>query len=131
MQRTKNGFLSGYNTKARKIYSDNHIKKMCELREKGLSLRAIAREMDMPFGSVHRIIKDNIKIEYKIIDNNTYINRTEAKEIFEITDSQFDYVKNKYPKLYKKINNMVYIDKRYFTHVKPANYGYKSRYNKE
>ena len=109
MKLTINGFLVGYDTSKRLKHSREDVIK---LRNKGLSLRQIAKKLDIPFGSIHYILRTNGLTYYKTEPvNKEYITRSQAKYLLDITDSQFDYYVNRYKEECKRVNNKVYIKK--------------------
>lgn len=129
MQRTKNGFYVAFDTTKRKKYSEEKRKEIARLKKLGLSIRAIATELDMPYGSIHYILKEfNLTFPAAVKPNNCYLTRAEAKYLYDITDSQFDYASKYHPKYIAKFNNVVFLHQDYIFEYIENKKGYKDRY---
>jgi hypothetical protein len=104
-----------FSTKKRLRYTGTEQKRIMDLHSNGKSYREIAKIMDMPFGSLYNILSRNRRL-YR--DNsrpsNNYITRAEAREDYNITDSQFDYVQSSHPLRVIKKGGKVFIDRTYF-----------------
>lgn len=131
MFRTKYGFYVGYDTQRRKKYSDEKRKEIARLKVLGLSIRQIAKELDIPHGSIHYILKEfNLMHPEAIKPNPNYLTRSEARYLYDITDSQFDYACSNYKKYIVKANNVVFLDVDYiFSYIEDKK-GYKDRYER-
>lgn len=129
MQRTKFGFYVGFDTTKRSKYSDKIKERILTLREAGRSVRDIAKVLDMPYGSIHYILKGSkILFESSCRPSNEYLNRAEAREQFDTKNSQFDYARTRYKELTVKVGGTVYVHKSYFMDYVINKIGYKRRY---
>lgn len=129
MQRTKYGFYVTYDTSKRKKYSDEKRKEIAMLKSLGLSIRQIAAKLSIPHGSIYYILKEfNLVYPSANKPSNKYLTREEAKYIFDITDSQFDYARTKHKQFTVKINNVVFLHIDYIEDYIIDKKGYKDRY---
>ena len=131
MQRTKYGFYVSYDTTRRKKYDDAKRQEIARLYKLGLSTREIGRELSIPSGSIYYIIKE-FNLQYPSTDkpNSDYLTREEARYLYDITDSQFDYARSKHPKYTVKFNNKVFLHVNYiYEHIEDKK-GYKDRYER-
>lgn len=131
MFRTKNGFYVGYDTSRRKKYSDEQRKEIARLKQLGLSIRQIAKELSIPKGSIHYILKEfNLMHPEATKPSRYYLTRAEAKYLYDITDSQFDYARAFHTGYTVKFNNVVFLHQDYiFEHIEDKK-GYKDRYER-
>lgn len=134
MQRTKHGYYVSYDTTKRKKYSDKQRAEIARLKQLGLSVRQIASELAIPAGSIHHILREfNITFPSTIKPikpSREYLTRAEAKYLYNITDSQFDYARTNHKKYTVKFNNVVFLHQDYiFEHIEDKK-GYKDRYGK-
>lgn len=128
MQRTRNGFYSHFDTAKRKKYTDEERQHIVKLKQEGVSVREIATQLDIPYGSIHYILR-----EYGEVNLNTsrpsskYLTRAEAMYIYDITNSQFDYYRNKCKDKVVKQDNIVYVERSVFEDYVVDKDGYKQR----
>ena len=128
MQKTKYGYYVGYDTTKRKKYDDEQRAEIVKLKQTGLSIRQIANKLDIPHGSLHYILREAGEINLDISrPSNSYITRAEAKYYYDITDSQFDYYRNKCAEEVIKKGNVVYINREVFEDYVIDHKGYKDR----
>ena len=59
-----------------------------------------------------------------------YLTREEAKYLYDITDSQFDYARTRYKEYTVKFNNVVFLHQDYIFDYIEDKKGYKDRYGK-
>ena len=57
MQRTRNGFYSHFDTAKRKKYTDEERQHIVKLKQGRASVREIATQLDIPYGSIHYILR--------------------------------------------------------------------------
>ena len=130
-QMTKYGFYVGFNTTKRKKYNDEQRQEIARLKILGLSIRQIAKELKMPYGSIHYILKEfNLMFPSAVKPSHDYLTRSEAKYLYDITDSQFDYARTVHPRFTVKFNNVVFIHVDYIYDYIEDNKGYKDRWKK-
>ena len=131
MQRTKYGFLVPFDTTKRKKYTDKQRQEIARLKILGLSVRQIAKELKMPYGSIHYILKEfNLVFPSAVKLSHDYLTRSEAKYLYDITDAQFDYARTVHPRFTVKFNNVVFIHVDYIYDYIEDNKGYKDRWKK-
>lgn len=131
MQRTKFGYYVSYDTTKRKKYSDKKRAEIARLKRLGLSVRQIATELDIPYGSIHYILREfNLIFPEATKPSKEYLTRAEAKYLYDITDAQFDYARTNYKKYTVKFNNIVFIHQDYIFDYIEDKKGYKDRYGK-
>ena len=131
MQRTRFGFYVGYDTTKRKKYSEKQKIEIARLSRLGLSVRQIARELDIPSGSIHYILRQfNLVYPVAVKPNRYYLTRAEAKYLYDITDAQFDYARTNHRKYTVKFNNVVFLHQDYIFDYIEDKKGYKDRYGK-
>lgn len=131
MQRTKYGFYVDYDTTRRKKYSDEKRKEIARLYKLGMSTRQIGKELSIPSGSIHYILREfNLQYPSTEKPNRDYLTREEAKYLYDITDSQFDYARTKHPKYTVKFNNKVFLHRDYIFEYIEDKKGYKERYER-
>lgn len=131
MQRTRFGFYVGYDTTKRKKYSEKQKIEIAMLSRLGLSVRQIARELDIPSGSIHYILRQfNLVFPSATKPSNEYLTRAEAKYLYDITDAQFDYARTNHKKYTVKFNNVVFLHQDYIFDYIEDKKGYKDRYGK-
>lgn len=131
MQRTKYGYYVSYDTTKRKKYSDKKRAEIARLKQLGLSVRQIGVELGIPAGSIHYILREfNITFPSAIKPSKEYLTRAEAKYLYDITDSQFDYARTNHKKYTVKFNNVVFLHQDYIFEYIEDKKGYKDRYGK-
>ena len=129
MQRTKYGFYVGFDTTKRRKYSDEQRKEIARLKVLGLSIRQIATELNIPHGSIHYILKEfNLMYPEAVKPSNAYLTRAEAKYLYDLTDSQFDYARTFHSEFTVKHNNVVFVHIDYIYEYIENKKGYKDRY---
>lgn len=129
MKRTKYGFYVSYDTSKRIKYSEDTRKEIAKLKLLGLSIRQIATELSIPYGSIHYILREfNLIYPSATKPNNKYLTREEARYLFDITDSQFDYARTKHSEFTVKFNNVVFLHMDYIDNYIIDKKGYKDRY---
>lgn len=129
MQRTKYGFYVGFDTTRRRKYSDEQRKEIARLKVLGLSIRQIATELNIPHGSIHYILKEfNLMYPEAVKPSNAYLIRAEAKYLYDLTDSQFDYARTFHSEFTVKHNNVVFVHIDYIYEYIENKKGYKDRY---
>ena len=131
MIRTRYRYYVRYDTTKRKKYSDKKRAEIAGLKKLGLSIRQIASKLDIPAGSIHYIlIEFNLFFPSAIKPSREYLTRAEAKYLYDITDSQFDYARANHTEYTVKLNNVVFLHQDYiFEHIEDKK-GYKDRYGK-
>lgn len=129
--KTKLGFLVDYDTQKRKKYSDKKRKEVARLKMLGLSIRKIAIELNIPAGSIHYILREfNLINPYTDKPNREYLTRAEARYLYDITDSQFDYACAYHKKYIFKANGKVFLHVDYIFNYIEDKKGYKDRYER-
>ena len=129
--KTKFGFLVDYDTQKRKKWSDEQRKEIARLKRLGLSIRKIAIELDIPAGSIHYILREfNLVFPSAEKPNSNYLTRAEARYLYDITDSQFDYACSYHKKYIVKANNVVFLHVDYIFDYIEDKKGYKDRYER-
>lgn len=131
MQRTKYGFYVGFDTTKRKKYNDKQRQEIAKLKVLGLSVRQIAKELDMPAGSIHYILKEfNLMFPTAVKPSLSFFTRSEVKYLYDMTDSQFDYARTFHPEFTVKFNNVVFLHIDYIYDYIEDKKGYKDRWKK-
>lgn len=131
MQRTKYGFYVGYDTTKRKKYSLEKRQEIARLKTEGLSIRQIAKQLSIPDGSIHYILKEfNLMFPSATRPSNKYLTRNETKYLYDLTDSQFDYARTFHPEFTVKDNNVIFLHIDYIFQYIECKKGYKDRYGK-
>lgn len=129
--KTKFGFLVDFDTTKRKKYSDKKRREVARLKRLGLSIRKIALELSIPAGSIHYILKEfNLFFPSAEKPNSNYLTRAEARYLYDITDSQFDYACSFYKQYIVKANNVVFLHVDYIFNYIEDKKGYKDRYER-
>jgi hypothetical protein len=106
---TKNGYIAQYDTRKRAKHDRLHDK-MIQLRENGLSVREIAKELDMPAGSIFYILKQyGLMLKSQSKPSLFYLSRSEYRDLTNKSDSSFDYYVGRYPDKVKRVNGKVYL----------------------
>ena len=122
------GFFE-FDTKKRDKYSKKTIDKIIKLKQSGLSIRNIAKKLDIPFGSLHYILRMNGEVNiFTSRPSNKYINRSEAMYMYDMTNSQFDYYRGRYKDRTVLAGNVVWIDRDLFEDHILDKVGYKNRW---
>lgn len=132
MKTTKYGFVVDYDTTRMQKYKKDIQDKIVSLKRNGLSQRKIAKELNIPSGSIHYILRG--RGEINIINtrpNINYLTRSEARYLYDLTDSQFDYYRGRYSDMFKKVGNVVYAHRDIFECHIIDKLGYKRRYEME
>ena len=103
-------------------WSDEKRKEIARLYKLGMSTRQIGKELSIPSGSIHYILREfNLQYPSTEKPNRDYLTREEAKYLYDITDSQFDYARTKHPKYTVKFNNKVFLHRDYiFEYIEGA-----------
>lgn len=131
MKRTRFGFYTTYDSTKRRKYTDKQRKEIARLSTLGLSIRKIAIELDIPYGSIHYILREfNLIYPTATKPSSYYLTREEAKYLYDITDSQFDYARTNHKEYTVKVNNVVFIHQDYIFNYIENKKGYKDRYGK-
>jgi len=130
---TKNGHVVEYDTTRRTKYTEKDIQRVLDLRLWGLSLREISGNTRIPSSSVRNILVRERKLYYDTTSRAGlhWLNREMCREYYEMSDSQFDYVKQAYPSLTKKINYTRYIHMSYINDYMDDKKAYKERYKND
>lgn len=122
------GFFE-FDTKKRAKYSKKTIDKIIKLKQSGISIRNIAKKLDMPYGSLHYILRMNGEVNiFTSRPSNKYINRSEAMYMYDLTNSQFDYYRGRYKDRTVLASNVVWIERDLFEDHILYKVGYKNRY---
>ena len=123
-----NGFFE-FDTKKRAKYSKKTIDKIIKLKQSGLSIRNIAKKLDIPFGSLHYILRMNGEVNIITTrPSNKYINRSEAMYMYDMTNSQFDYYRGRYTDRTVLTGNIVWIERELLEDHILDKVGYKNRW---
>lgn len=131
MKRTRFGFYTTYDTTKSRKYTDKQRKEIARLSKLGLSIRKIAIELDIPYGSIHYILREfNLFYQAATKPSSYYLTREEAKYLYDITDSQFDYARTRYKEYTVKFNNVVFLHQDYIFNYIENKKGHKDRYGK-
>lgn len=121
-----------FDTKKRAKYSTKTKNKIVKLKQQGVSIRQISKKLDIPFGSIHYILRMNGEVNiFTSRPSNKYMTRSEAMYYYDITNSQFDYYRGRYKDRTVKKGNVVYIERDVFEEHILDKQGYKNRYLKE
>jgi transposase-like protein len=129
--KTKFGFITGFDTQKRKKYSDKVRLEIARLSKLGLSTRKIAAELNIPSGSIHYILREfNLIFPSATKPNSNYLTRAEAKYLYDITDSQFDYARAFHKAYTVKFNNVVFLHVDYIYNYIEDKKGYRDRYER-
>lgn len=113
MHKTVNDFLVDFDTQRRTKYSEETKNKIVELKKSGLSIRKIAKKLNIPFGSIHYILRNKNEIVFNSQrPSMNYINRAEARYLYDMSDSSWDYYRGRYKHMFKKVGLTVWCDRR-------------------
>lgn len=113
--RSKNGFAVGFDTQKRKLYSDDKRLEIVNMKKNGMSIRKIAKALDIPFGSIHYILREYGQVT--LLNERPsvkYIKRAEADYIYDVKGYSFDYFRKTYPEYFIKVGDTVYADRKVF-----------------
>ena len=118
-----------FDTKKRAKYSKKTIDKIIKLKQSGLSIRNIDKKLDIPFGSLHYILRMNGEVNiFTSRPSNKYINRSEAMYMYDMTNSQFDYYRGRYTDRTVLTGNIVWIERELLEDHILDKVGYKNRW---
>jgi len=108
------GFLTGFDTQKRRVYTDRQEEQIVSLKRDGMAIRKIAKELNIPFGSIHYILRKYGEVS---LDNSkpglSWLSRKEAFWQYDMSSKSFDYVKRAYPQYHRKVGNTVFIHIKY------------------
>lgn len=113
--KSKNGYLVGYDTQKRKKYSDEKRLEIVNMKRNGMSIRKIAKALDIPNGSIHYILREYGEVVlFSERPSVNHIKRAEADYLYDVKGYSFDYFRGTYPEYFIKVGNTVYADRKVF-----------------
>lgn len=113
--KSKNGYLVGYDTQKRKKYSDEKRLEIVNMKRSGMSIRKIAKALDIPNGSIHYILREYGEVVlFSERPSVNHIKRAEADYLYNVKGYSFDYFRGTYPEYFVKVGNTVYADRKVF-----------------
>lgn len=93
----------------RKKYDDRTKMRILYLKDKGYSIRSIAKILEIPFGSIHYILRKSGLVS---LNNDrpslNYLDRKQVDYMYDVSSKTFDYLRGRYPDKFIKSGLRVY-----------------------
>ena len=127
---SRNGYVVNFDTQRRKKYGKEIEDKIQKLIDENTSIRGISSIVGIPASSVNNIVVREAMRQPsdRSKPSLNYLERSECRYQYDMSDSQFDYATGRYKHLSIRRNGKVYLHYKYFSDYFYGGKGYSDNY---